>query len=149
MTVFNIHLYREMRLVYEGIEAASAEEAAAKARTFRTEDAVEIADCEGETLAALVDVVGDEEYENSQMIDFESQRMRQAAPETLKALREARRLILDMGRIIRGLDDNHEWLVFWTQDGDYLCCDSRFDAIDTALAAATATKPTQLIPSTP
>jgi hypothetical protein len=61
-----------------------------------------------------------------------------AAPELLRALRNAHRLILDMGRIIRGLDDNHEWLEFWTQDGSYLCCDSRFDAIQSAIAKATA-----------
>ena len=61
-----------------------------------------------------------------------------AAPELLAALKDAPRLILDMGRIIRGLDDDHEWLEFWTQDGSYLCCDSRFDAIDAAIAKATA-----------
>jgi hypothetical protein len=44
-----------------------------------------------------------------------------------------------MGRIIRSLDDNHEWLEFWVQDGDSLSCDSRFDAIDAAIAAAVET----------
>lgn len=56
--------------------------------------------------------------------------------EMLAALKQAHSLILDMGKIIRGLDDNHEWLEFWTQDGDYLCSDSRFDAIDAAITKA-------------
>ena len=43
-----------------------------------------------------------------------------------------------MGRIIRGLDDNSEWLEFWTNDGEYLCCDSRFDDIVVANAEAVA-----------
>jgi hypothetical protein len=60
------------------------------------------------------------------------------APELLATLRGAHRLILDMGRIIRDLDDNHEWLEFWTQDGSYLCCDRRFDAVEAAIAHATA-----------
>ena len=64
-------------------------------------------------------------------------RVMHAAPELLAALKDAHRLILDMGRIIRGLDDNHEWLEFWTQDGSYLCCDCRFDAIVATIAKAT------------
>jgi hypothetical protein len=58
--------------------------------------------------------------------------------ELLEALQGARRLILDMGRIIRGLDDNNEWLEFWTQDGSYLRCDRRFDAVEAPIAHATA-----------
>src|ERR1700722_15505381 len=59
-----------------------------------------------------------------------------AAPAMLKALRGAHRLILDMGKIIRGLDDNHEWLEFWTNDSDYLCSDDRYEAITAAIATA-------------
>jgi hypothetical protein len=57
-----------------------------------------------------------------------------AAPDLLAALRGAQRLILDMGKIIRGLDDNHEWLEFWTNDGDYICSDDRYEAITAAIA---------------
>ena len=60
-----------------------------------------------------------------------------AAPEMLAALRGGHRLILDMGKIIRGLDDNCEWLEFWTNDGDYLCSDDRYDAVTAAIATAT------------
>jgi hypothetical protein len=69
-----------------------------------------------------------------------NRRLIAAAPVLLKACRSAQRLILDMGKIIRGLDGNNEWLEFWTQDGDYLCCDSRFDAVEDAIAQATETQ---------
>ncbi len=80
MTIFNVHIYREMRLVYGGIEANSHEEAAAIARDRLTDDADSIKDCDGETTAALVDVQGDEEYRHSRTIDFEEERLRKAAP---------------------------------------------------------------------
>lgn len=38
-----------------------------------------------------------------------------------------RSLILDMGRVIRYLDEDNEHLEFWTQDGDYVL-DGRFDS---------------------
>jgi hypothetical protein len=79
MTTYNVHIYREMRLYFPGIEAGSPEEAAALARAKPTEDAASTEDCDGETLAALV-------YEHSVTIDFEDERMRKAAPALLKAL---------------------------------------------------------------
>jgi hypothetical protein len=51
-----------MRLLYDGIEADTPEAAAGKAQDMPLEDADE---CDGETFAALVDVQGDEEYEQS------------------------------------------------------------------------------------
>src|SRR4051794_29023708 len=86
MTRYNVHVYREMRLVFAGIEAGSPEEAAAKARDRATDDTDDINDCDGETFAALVDVVGDEDFRHSQMIDFEPERLRKAAPALLEAL---------------------------------------------------------------
>ena len=56
----------------EGISAETPEAAAAIARDKPTDDCVEIGDCEGETLSAVVDVAGDEEYEQSRFIDFEA-----------------------------------------------------------------------------
>jgi len=87
MTLYNVHIYREMRLVYDGITADTPEAAAAIARDQPTGDAVEIDDCEGETLSALVDVAGDEEYEQSRFIAFEEERLRQASPALLAACR--------------------------------------------------------------
>jgi hypothetical protein len=88
MTLYNVHIYREMRLKYEGIEAATPEQAAQIAGDKPTHDADEIEDCEGYTSTALVDVVGDEEYQHSRWIDFDPERLRNAAPDMLHALRE-------------------------------------------------------------
>jgi len=87
MTHYNVHIYREMRLVFGGIEADSPEAAAAIARDKLTSDADSIDDCDGETFAALIDVAGDEEYEQSRTIDFEPERQRKAAPALLAACR--------------------------------------------------------------
>src|SRR5690348_6631257 len=87
MPRYNIHIYREMRLLFTGIEAASPEEAAAIARDRDTDDADEIADCNGETLAALVDVAGDDSYAHSRCIDFEDEQLRRAAPKLVEALK--------------------------------------------------------------
>ena len=85
MTIFNVHIYREMRLVYEGIEADSHEAAAAIARDKPTGDADGIDDCDGETFAALVDVRSDEDYRQSRTIDFDGERLRKGAPQLLAA----------------------------------------------------------------
>jgi hypothetical protein len=85
--IYNVHIYREMRIVYQGIAADTPEAAAEIARDKLTSDADEIDDCEGVTLAALVDVQGDEEYEQSRFIDFEEERLRNAAPALLAACR--------------------------------------------------------------
>ena len=90
MTIHNVRIYREMRLVFGGIEAESPEAAALFARGKPTDEADSIDDCEGENLAALVDLAGDEDYEHSQFIDFEPERIRKAAP--------AQALMLDLIR---------------------------------------------------
>jgi hypothetical protein len=88
MTTYNVHIYREMKLLYGGIEAATHEAAAAIARDKPTDQADSIDDCDGETLAALVDVQGDEDYRQSRMIDFEPERRRKAAAKLLAALKD-------------------------------------------------------------
>ena len=87
MTIFNVHIYREMRLTFSGVEADSLEAAAAIARDKPTSDADGIEDCEGETLAALVDLDGDDQFELSQFVDFEPEKQRKAAPKLLEACR--------------------------------------------------------------
>ena len=88
MTLYNVHLYREMRLVFLDIEADSPEEAAEACREFPDEAACGAAvDCDGETFAALVDVQGDFEHAHSVVIDFEAERIRKAAPNLLAALK--------------------------------------------------------------
>jgi hypothetical protein len=86
MTFYNVHIYREMRLLFERIEADTPEAAAAIARDRLTEDADDLEDCDGDTFAALVDVVGDDQYEQSVILDFEGERLRKAALELLTAL---------------------------------------------------------------
>ncbi len=71
MTQYNVHIYREMRLRFDGIEADSPEAAAAVARERTAEAASVVEECDGITLAALVDEAQDEEYERSVTIDFE------------------------------------------------------------------------------
>jgi hypothetical protein len=85
MTRYNVHVYREMRLFFPGIEADTPEEAAKMAAEKPTDEAEYADDCEGENLAALVDVVGDDEFAQSVMIEFEGERLRKAAPELLEA----------------------------------------------------------------
>jgi hypothetical protein len=79
MKLYNVHIFREMRLTYGGIEAASHEEAAQIARSRPTDDADSLDDCAGETFGALVDLVGDESYEERRMIEFKPERQHQAA----------------------------------------------------------------------
>jgi len=88
MTLYNVHIYREMRLFFPGIEAASPEEAARIAASKPTCEAEYTVDCDGEDPSALIDVVGDDEFEHSVAIDFEAERMRKAAPELQEALAE-------------------------------------------------------------
>jgi hypothetical protein len=89
MTTYTVHIYREMRVVFGGIEAETPEAAATIARDMPTGDADDIDDCEGESFSALVDVQGDEEYEHSRFIDFEVESQRKLLPELLEALRRA------------------------------------------------------------
>src|SRR4051812_44198946 len=86
MTIYNVHIYREMRIVFGGIEAETPEAAAAIARDKPTGDADDIEDCNGDDLGALVDVNGDEDYTQSVSIDFESERHRKAALKLLASL---------------------------------------------------------------
>ena len=68
--IYNVHLYREMRLYFPGIEAGSHEQAAEIVAEKPTDQAETIDDCEGTNLAALVDVHGDDEYSQSRIVDL-------------------------------------------------------------------------------
>jgi hypothetical protein len=86
MTTYIVHIYREMRLSYADIEAATPEAAAAAAADKPTSDADNIDDCDGANLAALVDTVGDEDHSQSVSVDFEPERQRKTAVKLLAAL---------------------------------------------------------------
>jgi len=94
MTLYNVHVYREMRLFFPGVEAATPDEAARIGANKPTADAEYTEDCDGETLAALVDVVGDDEFEHSVTIDFDHERMRKAATELLETLTAVKAALL-------------------------------------------------------
>lgn len=87
MTLYHVHIYREMRLYFPGIEADTPESAARIAAAKLTADAEYAEECDGENLAALVDVAGDDEFAHSVTVDFEGERLRKAAPELLEACR--------------------------------------------------------------
>ena len=79
MTLCNVHIYREMRLFLPRIEGTPPEEAARIAADRPTADAEYADDCDGENLAALIDLVGDEEFTHSVTLDFEPERLRKTA----------------------------------------------------------------------
>lgn len=89
MTKYNVHIFREMRLYYPGIEAESHAEAAEIASKMDTCEAGEAEDCNGEDLSAMVDVEGDEEFAKTELINFEPQRLLDVAPKLLEALLNA------------------------------------------------------------
>jgi hypothetical protein len=67
MTTFNVHIYREVRLLVRGVEAETYDEAIEKAKekVFKQEhDEVDL-DVDGDFTYALVDVQGDPEYDQS------------------------------------------------------------------------------------
>jgi hypothetical protein len=76
-TIYNVHIYREICLSFSGISANSPEAAAEIAAGKSTNEAVTIE--EGDNVAALVDVNGDNEYEKSRWIHFEPARLQKAA----------------------------------------------------------------------
>jgi hypothetical protein len=95
MPTYNVHIYREMRLLFQNIEADSQEAAAAIAREKPTDQADDVQDCDGENLAALVDLQGDEEFSESVVIDFEPELLRKAAATLLAACRMASNYLAD------------------------------------------------------
>ena len=84
---YHVHIYREMRLTFTPIRASSPQEAADRARQLPTDDAASIDDCNGTDLAALVDLDGDADYEQSVSIDFEDELRRKAARDMHAALK--------------------------------------------------------------
>ena len=103
-SLYNVHVYRELRLRFDGIKAASQEQAAQIAADLSLADAAECAECDGRIFAALVDVVGDDEYGQSRVIDLpdglllstaaatavERDRLKTEIAELVEALKNAR-----------------------------------------------------------
>ena len=98
MTLYTVHLYREIRLTFEEIEAKSPEAAVAIARDGYTSDADDTDDCGGEEFAAVVDVVGDDEFKQSRTFEYEAARLRKSARAMLAALQEVTPLLAACAR---------------------------------------------------
>jgi hypothetical protein len=81
---YRVHIYREMRLVFDNIEADSAQAAADIAGGKHFDDCDDWSDCEGETLSALVDHAPHE----GTLIDFEAGRMLNAARKLVAVLQK-------------------------------------------------------------
>jgi len=96
MKTYNVHVYREMRLLFPGIVARTAEEAATLAAEMPSGAAEALEDCDGENLAALVGVIDRDECKQSWMIDFDP--VRAIVPDLLTALELALPILQEAAR---------------------------------------------------
>jgi hypothetical protein len=83
MPKYKVHIYREMRLEFEDIEAATPEEAARIAGEKHFDDCDDWSDCEGENLYALVDYAPHE----GTVINFEGGRLLDTGAKLIGALK--------------------------------------------------------------
>lgn len=121
MTLYNVHIYREMRLYFPGIEAPTLDEAARIAAGRPTAEAEYTEDCDGENLAALVDVAGDDDFGQSVTIDFQAEHEHNPAdshePADIHQQLEQRRQVAviwsidDVQSVRPGLNDDQSWEV--------------------------------------
>ena len=108
MTSYTVHLDREVRLVFEGIDADSPEEAAEIACDRHPAAADDTDSCDGEIFTAQVDADGDDDDARSRSIDFEPERLRKAAPKLLEALTLAQRALNTAPRFRVGDTDSYK-----------------------------------------
>lgn len=108
MTIYHVHIYRETRLYFPGIEAATPQMAAELAGAKATSDAEYSEDCDGTTLGALVDVAGDGEFVQSVTIDFEPERFHKAAPALRQALACLSTAAEDLDAAVDGVTDQFD-----------------------------------------
>jgi hypothetical protein len=79
---YRVHIYREMRLVFDGIEAETPEAAARVAGNKHFDECDDWSDCEGENLSALVDHAPHE----GTWINFEAGRLLDAGSKLIAML---------------------------------------------------------------
>lgn len=93
MPKYNVHLYREMRVKYFNVEAETPERAAELVRNIDPELCDyenETHECEGQSFGAVVDEIDPANpghWTNETPINFDDGKLRDAAPQLLKALR--------------------------------------------------------------
>ena len=82
MLRYKVHVYREMRLVFDGIEAETPEAAAHIAAEKHFDDCDNWSDCEGVNIAVLVDYAPHE----GTVVDFEAGRFLTAGTRLIQML---------------------------------------------------------------
>lgn len=87
MNKYNVHIYRETRILYQDIKADTPEAAAESCRDLPSDAGCDSVDCDGQTFAAVVDTQGDPHCDGKDIL-FEEGRLRRAAP--------AQAIILDL-----------------------------------------------------
>jgi hypothetical protein len=100
MPQYRVHVYREMRLVFEGVEADTPQAAAHIAAGKHFDDCNDWSDCEGTNLAALVDEHNDVDIDEAQdgtLVALEDGRWLRAGPRMLAAVQSARELFYTLG----------------------------------------------------
>jgi hypothetical protein len=81
--IYDVHIYREMRIPYRNIEVNTSEGAAEFCRDLPSSAGGTPVECDGQTFAAVVD---SPDHPDGKDILFEEGRLRKHAQETLKAL---------------------------------------------------------------
>src|ERR1019366_5042748 len=111
---YRVHLYREMRLVFDGIEAETPEAAAHIAGEKHFDDCDDWNDCEGANSAALVDYAPHDGI----MVHFEAGRL----------LTAGTRLIDMLNRLLREIDSEIEHRQHSGNDEDWAYLKTLSDA---------------------
>ena len=141
-TRYRVHVYREMRLSFSDIVAASHEDAAKLAAAKSSDAADLIEDCDGESFAALVDVQDDPDYSDSKTIDFPATVLRNNALALLRALEISEQAIEEATDIMHYEDGLPVTaLDGWQIERAYTALCSVLVQVHQALAAAKGEKP--------
>jgi len=141
-TQYRVHVYREMRLSYSYIVAASHEEAAKLAAAKSSDAADLIEDCDGESFAALVDVQDDPDYSDSKTIDFPATVLRNNTLALLRALEISEQAIEEATDIMHYEDGLPVTaLDGWQIERAYTALCSVLVEVHQAIAAARGEKP--------
>ena len=141
--LYNVHLYREMRLYFQDIKADSPQQAAEACKDFPCDEAAgEAFDCDGETFAALVDAQGDFDHSESITIDFEAERSRKAGQAAVALLEMVRRGLLTLSDGDAECDGTMYWFDSDTPDWHALLQAIRTNALAASVPEAAASLPT-------
>ena len=108
MTTYDVHIYREMRILYRNIEADTPEAAAEACRDLPSRQGFDPVDCDGQTFAAVVDIAGDPHCDGKDIL-FEEGQLRRAAPAQAVILDLAQSGLMTLGDGEAEFDDVMYW----------------------------------------